>query len=164
MVGGRGLRAAVAVMLIGGAAGCTDPDRAILALAAPGGRPTAVLVSCGGFTSISVYPDEASHSFSPGGASWRVTMDRTDPGVIEIPLLGEAPTGWRGSGPTDARLEPGIRYGLGGSAGEAAMPLKFTTDDVARIPAGQVLVPDGRQRSKLVARSRFESEARDACR
>lgn len=153
--------AALAGGLVIAAGGCTPADRPILALAAPDGRPTAVLVSCGGFATVSVYADDGAPASA--AVSWRVTADDSAAGVVEIPLLGGAPAGWSGSGAAGQRLQPGVRYALGGRGGEDAIPVRFTPEDLARVPADQVLAPDGDNGTRLVPRTRFEAAARAAC-
>ena len=156
--------AAVLVLVAGCLTACTPPKKPILGLTAPDGRPTAVLVSCGGFTTVSVYRNDAEAPPMTGaGSGWRTTADHTPAGVIEIPLLGPPPAGWSLSGTADMRLEPGVPYSLGGTAGEDAIPVDFTAGDLDRIPAGSVLTVNHDRDERIVDRDTFETDAKDAC-
>lgn len=138
--------------------GCTPAREPILGLSVVDGRSFAVLYPCAPDASLSLYPGEGE-SADPA-LQWSVSTSSAA-GPIEVELLAAAPPGWEG-GPSLAVPRPGVRYHLAGSSGVEARIVRFTTADLERIGAGQVLVP-GREGTSLLGRAEFEEQARDAC-
>src|SRR5215467_11865684 len=127
------------------------------ALAVIDGRPTAVVAVCGRPTvHVDVYLDD--NNTDPDLHEWSVTV--TLPNTVqdvEVELLGSARPGWEitskphtiGSPPGGFKvtpltsIDPGHHYKLDSSSegpeGSMAPPVMFTTDDLSRIGAGEVL-------------------------
>jgi hypothetical protein len=162
-----------------GLAACSPADEPIAALAVRDGEPIGLLYACEAmFSQVSVY--ESSDSSDPGvHVSWSVHGDAAADTVVEVPLLGDdLPDGWEVSEPRDltaeeaglavdieplTRLEPGMRYGLGGGNRRSSLPFDFTVEDFARLSEDTVLVHAGRDRTKTVSRDTFVRRARDTC-
>ncbi|GIE28344.1 hypothetical protein Ait01nite_013890 [Actinoplanes italicus] len=163
----------------GGLAACSPADEPIAALAVRDGEPIGLLYACEAvFSQFSVY--ENSDSNDPGvHISWSVHGDATADTVVEVPLLGDdLPDGWEVSEPRDltaeeaglavdieplTRLEPGMRYGLGGDNRRGSLPINFTVEDFPRLSEDTVLVYAGRDRTTTVSRDKFVERARDTC-
>ncbi|WP_144124472.1 hypothetical protein [Catellatospora sichuanensis] len=187
----RRLAAVAAFALaVGTLTACTPAPEPIVALAVHGGRPIAVLVTCGGGSAgISVYendkpiPTATPGSGEPDGTptmgrhvSWSVHGDPTTE-IVEVELLGPPPHGWTTEKPHVviglptpgafevvplAALQPGVRYSLVGSSRRYAVDVDFTTADFDRIGPDQVLAPDDGV-TVLMPRAEFEENARETC-
>jgi hypothetical protein len=141
------------------------------ALAVVDGRPTAVVAVCERPTvTVQIYRhDNVDDEFH----TWSVAVTPGEPvRDIEVELLGAPRPGWEitpkvrtdqpGLG-FDAvpltKIEPGYRYTLdsseSGPEGTRALAVTFTTDDLPKIGAGQVLAPKDRDHSTLVSRDSF---------
>lgn len=147
------------------------------ALAMIAGRPTAVIVVCERST-VSV--DLFLNDDTVDGALHRWSVTVTLPGRVqdvEVELLGTVRPGWEitsseeeviGTGLDSFKVEPltsidpGHHYTLDSSAsgpeGARAPAVTFTTDDLPKIGAGQVLAPIDHKRSKVVSRDSFVNE------
>lgn len=159
----RSLRAptlAVVAVALGASslAGCTPAREPILGLAVRDGRPVAVLVPCSERSTVSVYASDGP-SADPD-VSW-TARSTASTAVTELVLLEAPPPGWEG-GASAATLRPGVRYDLDGSSEVRAQVVSFTTADLERIAENQVLTRDGDD-TRVVARSDFETEARESC-
>lgn len=181
---------AAGVLAVDTLTACSPADEPVVALAVQGGRPVAVLVTCGGsFGSVSVYENErptptaTPGSGEPNGTpamdqhvSWGVHGNPTTE-IVEVELLGAPPRGWTTDEPAVViglptpgafevvaleQLRPGVRYGLGGSGRRQAVTVDFTTADFDRIGPGQVLAPDDDD-TVLMSRAAFEENARESC-
>ncbi len=158
--------------LVAALTACTPADEPIAALAVRDGAPVGLLYVCrDGFSQLSVYeadtPDDTL-------ISWRVVGDAVA-GVVEVPVFGPLPAGWRpgSAGPAASsgadrsrqleELRPGVRYVLSGDSHRGSLPVGFTTDSFGRIGPDQVLVAAGRDKSEVVPRTAFERAARDSC-
>lgn len=180
-VGMRGLTfTGLIVVLCGVLAGCTPAAEPIAALAVEDGRPVGLLYVCrDGFSQLSVTADKPDGSPDDGVfLRWHVVGDATA-GVVEVPLLGPPPPGWRAaedhSTPASAtggpaaegevltELAAGVQHSLGGRGHRRAQPVRFTTADFPGIGADQVLVPNGRNEAKVVSRAAFTRTARATC-
>ncbi|NJC73965.1 hypothetical protein HC031_30260 [Planosporangium thailandense] len=147
------------------------------ALSVIAGRPTAVVAVCERSTvRVELYLND--HSRDGELHLWSVTV--TPPNRVqdvEVELLGTARPGWEitsneekiiGASPGSFKVVPltsietGHHYTLdsstGGPEGASAPAVTFTTDDLPRIGAGQVLAPIDHKRSKVVSRSSFVKE------
>ena len=146
------------------------------ALAVIDGRPTAVVASCGkGNFRVAVF-----RNGGPVGEyySWAVVVTPPSPvREVEVELFGKARPGWEitapregatvsgGGPPKDVQLtslEAGTPFILdsstGGPEGSFAPPVRFTTDDLATIGAGQVLAPVDHEHGSIVSRESFVKE------
>jgi len=142
------------------------------ALAVVDGRATAFVASCRrSSVHLSLYSDEDS----AGGPLhlWSVTVAVPDGAEsVEVELLGAPRPGWEitskenvGGGSDAPRvvpltsLEPGRHYTLdsseSGPEGTSAPFIRFTTDVLSKIRAGEVLVPLEKKRVKSVPRQTF---------
>lgn len=147
------------------------------ALAVLDDRPTAVVAICGRSTvSVDVYLND--NTMDDELHLWSVTL--TLPNRVqdvEVELLGKAQPGWEitsneekviGTSPYSFKvipltsIEPGHHYALdssdSGPEGSHAPTVTFTTDDLPKIGAGQVLAAIDRKRSKVVSRDTFVNE------
>ncbi|GAA4257626.1 hypothetical protein GCM10022255_075150 [Dactylosporangium darangshiense] len=182
----RSLAVAGAVLTVGISLGACylapfgpDPVQ-YAALAVIDGRPTAVVAVCGRPTVVvDVYLDEDTMDDSLH--KWSVTVTLPDQVQdAEVELLGAARPGWEitsneeevvGTGPGSftvvplTSIEPGHHYNLdssdGGPEGSSAPTVTFTTDDLPKIGAGQVLATVDFDHSKIVSRESFVKERCD---
>ena len=150
------------------------------ALAVTDGRPTAVVAVCGRSTvDVNVFLNDKKTTTDELHL-WSVTV--TVPNRVqdvEVELLGTARPGWEitskeeviRTGPGGftviplTSFEPGHRYTLDSSAagpeGSSAPAVAFTTDDLPKIGAGQVLAAVDHERSEVVSRDSFVNERCD---
>ncbi|HEX5145236.1 MAG TPA: hypothetical protein VFW21_15335 [Mycobacterium sp.] len=146
------------------------------ALAVIDGRPTAVVAACGRPTvGVDLYLDDGTADQDPDLHLWSVLITLPSPvREVEVELLGAPRPGWKitsdkirvmDSGPGGWKvvpltsIEPGHHYTLDSSAhgpeGAMAPTVKFTTDDLPNIGAGQVLETVDFDHRKLVSRESF---------
>jgi hypothetical protein len=144
------------------------------ALAVIGGRPTAVVAVCGRSTVyVNLYLDD--DTMDGELHLWSVTVTPSaGASDVDVELLGAARTGWEitttgeptiGSSPGGFKvvpltsIEPRHRYTLDSSAsgpeGSRAPTVKFTTDDLPGIGAGQVLTAVEGKPAEVVSRDSF---------
>jgi len=182
----RSLAVAGAVLTVGISLGAcyfapfgSDPVQ-YAALAVIDGRPTAVVAVCGRSTvTVDVYLNE--DSTDDALHTWSVTVTLPDKVQdAEVELLGAERPGWEitskekkviGTGLSSltvvplTSIEPGHRYTLdssdGGPEGAGAPTVTFTTDDLPKIGAGQVLATVDYDHSKIVSRDSFVKERCD---
>ncbi|WCN84039.1 hypothetical protein [Micromonospora sp. LH3U1] len=160
-------------------AACSPPDEPLVALAVQDGQPVGVLVTCDD-SSARVGVFENDH---PGDVSerplftWSVSGRPTSE-VVEVPLFGQPPDGWEVNDIVDisaaeagmavdveplTELRPGVTYSVSGRARHKAISVDFTLADFPRIGPDEVLVPRGRDTTKVVSREAFLRKARDSC-
>lgn len=171
----------VPALLVGTLTACTPGSQPVAALAMRDDRPLAILVTCGGdFAQISVYRNDETARPTPTGrvdtlVEWRVSGEPAGE-VVEAPLFGTPPVGWQTGDPTSeppegqsartvslTELTPGVRYSLSGHSGRDSAPVHFTTDDLGRIGADDVLAPVSRRESEIMSRRTFERKAAESC-
>jgi hypothetical protein len=139
--------------------GCTPGRLPVAAVRAVDGRPVLLLAPCPGFT-----PDRIS-VFAEGTAvdrSW--VLDRTDGAVPAAVTLFRVPPGWTPVRTSLTDLQAGTRYGVrvSGVGGEA-VTVRFTTDRLATLGAGQVLVGDPPSGWRAVPEQEFRERAAESC-
>lgn len=147
------------------------------ALAMIAGRPTAVIAVCERSTvSVDLYLNEDTGDRDLHRWSVTVTLPKRVQDV-EVELLGAARPGWEitsneeeviGTGLDSFKaapltsIDPGHHYTLdsstSGPEGTRAPAVTFTTADLPKIGAGQVLAPTDDDRSKVVSRDSFVNE------
>ncbi|MEU8263398.1 hypothetical protein AB0C02_22570 [Micromonospora sp. NPDC048999] len=147
------------------------------ALAMVAGRPTAVIGVCERSTvSVELYLNEDTMDRDLHRWSVTVTLPKRVQDV-EVELLGPTRPGWEitsneeeviGTGLDSFKvvplisIDPGRHYTLDSSTigpeGTRAPAVTFTTDDLSKIGAGQVLAPIDQKRSKVVSRDSFVNE------
>jgi hypothetical protein len=174
--------AAIALLAASTLTACSPPPKPIIALGIRDGKPIAVLVICDkSYSRISVFENEDRPQPTATPAirqhiRWAIGGEPTTD-IVEAELLGTAPAGWTVSEPSVGiatptpgafetveltQLQPGTRYGLGGSSDHQAYTITFTTADFDRIKPGHVLGwRDGDQ--EQMPRAEFEDNARDSC-
>lgn len=171
---------AVGLVVCGSMSACylgPDPVQ-YAALAVVDGKATAVIALCGRSSAgLNVHRDDndpEEHTVS----RWDVTVTLPAPAQdVDVELLGAARPGWRITSLPDTAppgaagfpwvalksFEPGHHYVLDssdeGPEGALAPRVSFTTDDLARIGAGQVLAAAGHQKSEVVSRKSFVEDA-----
>lgn len=179
----RALAVAVAVpMALMSLSGCypgPDPVQ-YAALTMVNDRPTAVVAACGrSEVTVQVFLNDDTKNDDLHLWSVTVTLPHPAPDV-EVELLGAARPGWEitttqprtvGSGPNSfevvplTSIEPGHHYTLdsstAGPEGSMAPGVTFTTEDLRKIGAGQVLAPADHKHSEVVPRDSF---VKDRCR
>jgi hypothetical protein len=170
------VRILIPLLLLASLTACTPPHEPLVALAVRDGRPTGVLVTCGGrFSQLSVYRnyDSDRESFTRPHVSWRISGTPATE-IVEVDLLGEAPAGWEvadvaasSAGPaTDVALtalEPGLRYSVSGSSGRKALPVGFSLADASKLGPDEVLTANGDWETVAMSRDEFLREARASC-
>jgi hypothetical protein len=150
------------------------------ALAVVDGRPTAVVAVCGRSTvGVVVYRND--DTMDDGLHEWSVTVTPPDPVQdVDVELFGAARPGWEITSDEErtiqgatggvrivplTSIEPGHRYTLdsseSGPEGASAPAVTFTTADLAKIGAGQVLAPVDHKSSEVMSRDDFISERCD---
>ncbi|MET8121888.1 hypothetical protein [Micromonospora sp. NPDC005189] len=165
--------------LLGLLTSCTPPDEPLVALAVQDGQPVGVLFTCDdSFAQFGVF--ENDHQSEAGERTlikWGVS-GRPASEVVEVPLFGPPPDGWNVNDIVDipaaeagidvdveplTELRPGVTYSLSGSGSHYAISVDFTVADFPRIGPDEVLMPRGRDSTKIASREAFVRKARDSC-
>jgi ABC-type transport system substrate-binding protein len=154
----RRVRAALAMVATAGAlSGCTPASEPLAAITLRDQRPTVLLYACSTMSQASIYPVDGTPADRDTQWSAQSTTAVAD-SVVELPVFGPAPSGWKAGLPDGLTLRDGVRYHLGGLSNREARIVEFTVADLGRLGADQVLTADG-----PVARSAFTERARKGC-
>jgi hypothetical protein len=173
--------AVVAALLVGSLAACSPRDVPIAALAVRDGQPVAVLVPCDHrFARLGVYQDDEKEQ-PPSPDTPLITWDvhgKPTTDVVEVTLFGPPPDGWEmeeskdvtdTDGRITVRIQPltelraKVRYAISGSSFRHGIPVRFTTDDFARVGPNQVLAPVDGDHMKVMSRDAFVRGASNSC-
>lgn len=168
------------VPVLGLLTGCSPAPQPLLALAVRDGRPIAVLMDCYDYDQDLSVSLDAEESAQPGvSPDWVVTGAGAGK-PVEVALLSDVPNGrstlspdpgvtpqswaWDPVGGRLSELRPGVRYRLSGFSGTSpVLGVEFTTADLERIGADQVLAPRDYRTLRIMDREVFLDRARDRC-